>query len=68
MSEQQPGSQLRTQVSRGDISLDTSHPSQVIAHGAEVAASKVKAKPEIHDYACSPREVRLPRFIHPQIR
>lgn len=48
----------RTQVSAGEVSLgEISHPSLVVAHGAEEAAKKVAAKPKLSVYAFSPHEV-----------
>jgi hypothetical protein len=50
-------SQPQTQLSRGDASIDVSHNSLVIAHGADEAVAQVKAKPRFIEYACSPYEV-----------
>lgn len=40
------------------MSLDTSNRSLVVPHGAEAAAAKVKAKPKVTDFVCSPAEVK----------
>ncbi len=40
-------------------SLDVSHPSLVISHGASQASKLSKAKPRFTEYACSHFEVSL---------
>lgn len=47
----------RTQVSRGEVSLDTSHPSLVIPHGQTQAAAQNAKKPKLSEYAASIYEV-----------
>ncbi|GAA5992398.1 hypothetical protein JCM10908_000464, partial [Rhodotorula pacifica] len=47
----------RTQVSRGEVSLDTSHPSLVIPHGQTQAVAQNVKKPKLSEYACSIYEV-----------
>lgn len=51
------GEQPRTQVSRGDVSLDTSHPSLVIPHGQTQAVAQNVKKPKLSEYACTVYEV-----------
>ena len=47
----------RTQVSRGEVSLDTSHPSLVIPHGQTQAVAQNVKKPKLSEYACTIYEV-----------
>lgn len=49
--------QPRTQVSRGEVSLDTSHPSLVIPHGQTQAVAQNVKKPKLSEYACTIYEV-----------
>jgi hypothetical protein len=48
----------QTQASRGELSIDVSHPSLIVPHGAEEAAERVKSKPRFAEYMCSAHEVR----------
>lgn len=51
--------QVRTQLSKGDISIEVSHPSLVVQHGATAAQAHIKAKPKFAEYLCSPFRVGL---------
>ncbi|BGP48846.1 Telomerase reverse transcriptase [Rhodotorula kratochvilovae] len=53
--------QPRTQVSRGDVSIDISHASLVVPHGQTQAQEKAREKPKLAEYACSFYEVE--RFV-----
>lgn len=54
----------RTQVSRGEVSLDISHASLIIPHGQTV--TEKSKKPKLSDYACSVYEVE--RYVLDCIR
>ncbi|GJN91088.1 hypothetical protein Rhopal_004105-T1 [Rhodotorula paludigena] len=43
----------RTQVSRGDVSIDISHASLVVPHGQTQAEERQQAKPKLAQFACS---------------
>lgn len=49
--------QVRTQLSKGDISIDVSHPSLVVQHGATAAQAHLRAKPKFAEYLCAPFQV-----------
>ncbi|GAA6058467.1 hypothetical protein JCM3770_002740 [Rhodotorula araucariae] len=49
--------QPRTQVSRGDVSIDISHASLIVPHGQTQAQEKAREKPKLAEYACSFYEV-----------
>lgn len=52
-------SQPQTQVPPGDVSIDVSHSSLIVQHGAEAAEAAVKAKPRFTEFVCSPHEVSI---------
>lgn len=49
--------QARTQLSKADVSIAlSSHPSQVVQHGASQAAAKFREKPKFTEYLTTPYE------------
>ncbi|BGP25246.1 Telomerase reverse transcriptase [Rhodotorula toruloides] len=51
--------EMRTQVSRGEVSVDISHTSLVIPHGRTQANEQARSKPKLAEFACSLHEVDL---------
>ncbi|KAL8280819.1 hypothetical protein RQP46_006823 [Phenoliferia psychrophenolica] len=47
----------RTQISRGEISIDVSQRSLIYPHGGKQARAKARAKPKFSEYECTPYEV-----------
>ncbi|GAA5865197.1 hypothetical protein JCM1840_003940 [Sporobolomyces johnsonii] len=50
-------SEPHTQFSRGNLSVDISHASQIFPHGGTQAHEKAQAKPRLAEYACLSYEV-----------
>ncbi|BGP08731.1 Telomerase reverse transcriptase [Rhodotorula toruloides] len=58
--------EMRTQVSRGEVSVDISHTSLVIPHGQTQANEQARSKPKLAEFACSLHEVD--RYVQEVVR
>ncbi|KAK4334926.1 Telomerase reverse transcriptase [Rhodotorula toruloides] len=58
--------EMRTQVSRGELSVDISHTSLVIPHGQTQANEQARSKPKLAEFACSLHEVD--RYVQEIVR